>query len=85
MQMLQATPEDTEQLTNLVQLLRITMAVNTPRETDYPGITSLMVMALVFVAGEMLHGVPVSARPSAVAHFQDQLSAVAMDVEPTRH
>jgi hypothetical protein len=56
-----------------------------PPEDEYPGITGLIVTALMHAAGDLLHGIEdVQVRAVVTAQFQEYLAAAA-GCAATRH
>lgn len=81
----EANEDDLEFLGNLSHLLRMTLVMNVPNEQERPGAMSLVVAALVGLAGELLSRVAPAQRASAIAHYQTQMEEVALGTAATKH
>lgn len=72
-----ATATETEIVQTLAWNLRAGVMAMCPNESAYPGVTGLVVEALMLVAGELLQGLPDEAKAGVVAHYQEHLAMIA--------
>ena len=72
-----ADPEHYEQKDVAKLAIYATIRLNFPPETQQPGINSILVHALIEVAGEITSHCPAPARGAVVEQMQDLLAKVA--------
>jgi hypothetical protein len=80
-----ATEQERALTRDLIDRIVASVQTDFPPEDEYPGITGLIVTALMHVAGDLLRGIDdVPTRAAVTAQYQEYLAAAA-GCAATRH